>query len=129
MIEPDRNLHMSTLTPGRTRTITGYVSQLLEYPRWYIERDIDFTYCDYHGVFDATIERCTSCKFGTGCRWLNTTRSPTTNDASLPELVNALQAAVDYLGEHCQHEQPCRCEACAWIHEARALLRSSSHWT
>ena len=120
---------MSTLTPGHTRTISGYVSQLLEYPRWYIERDIDFTYCEYHGVYDSAVDRCASCQFGAGCQWLNSERSPTTDSASLPELMEALQAAVTYLQQHCVHKQPCRCEACAWIHEARSLLRSRTHWT
>ena len=33
---------MATQT-GKIRTITGYISDLLEYPRWVIERDVDFT--------------------------------------------------------------------------------------
>jgi len=120
---------MTTLTPRSTRTITGYVSQLLEYPRWYIERDIDFSSCAYHGIYHGSEEKCVTCKVGAGCEWLNSERSPTVDDASLPELIAALQSAVGYVQGHCRHEQPCDCATCHWIHEARALLRSRSHWT
>lgn len=120
---------MTTLTPRSTRTITGYVSNLLEYPRWYIERDIDFTSCEFHGTYTASAEKCVNCAFGAGCVWLNRECSPTTDDATLPELVKALQSAVAYLQSHCRHEPPCDCETCRWIHEARSLLRSRSHWT
>ena len=34
---------MTTLTGRNTRTIVGYVITLLDYPRWVIEREVDFT--------------------------------------------------------------------------------------
>ncbi len=120
---------MATLTPRSTRTITGYASQLLEYPRWYIERDIDFSNCQFHGVFQASAGRCVACEVGSGCLWLNRKRSPTVDEASLTDLIDALETAVAYVRNHTRHEQPCDCETCRWIHEARALLRSRAHWT
>ena len=119
---------MTTLTPRCTRTITGYVSELLEYPRWYIERDIDFTRCKFHGRYEPAAGTCRSCEFGAGCLWLNRKRSPTVDKAALPELIKALEVAVHYLAEHSRHDLDCDCATCHWIHEARAMLRSQSHW-
>ena len=52
---------MNTLTGQRTRTITGYVYTLLEYPRILIERDVDFSHCRHGGVFDPDQPECASC--------------------------------------------------------------------
>ena len=119
---------MTILTPRCTRTITGYMSELLEYPRWYIERDIDFTRCEFHGRYEASADSCRNCRFGVGCLWLNRKRSPTTDRADLPELMNALKVAVQYLAQHAHHDHDCDCATCSWVHEARAMLRSQSHW-
>ena len=61
---------MATLTP-KTRTISGYISDLLEYPRWVIEHDVDFTNCHFGGHYNAFIKACTDCPFGAACRWLD----------------------------------------------------------
>ena len=61
---------MATLTGRRTRTLSGYVSTLLEYPRWFIEREVDFTNCHRDGAYDGEDARCTSCQFGASCSWL-----------------------------------------------------------
>ena len=37
---------MATQT-NKTRTITGYIADLLEYPRWILEREVDFSSCRY----------------------------------------------------------------------------------
>jgi len=34
---------MTTLTGRNARTLSGYVESLLDYPRWIIERDVDFS--------------------------------------------------------------------------------------
>lgn len=119
---------MTTLTPRCTRTITGHVSELLEYPRWYIERDIDFTKCAFQGRVDPGAEGCRTCAFGVGCLWLNRERTPTTDPGELPELLEALESAVRYIAERCRHDRDCGCETCRWVHEARAMLRSRTHW-
>lgn len=119
---------MTTLTPRCTRTITGYVSELLEYPHWYIERDVDFSACEFHGCYNGTAAVCRDCDSAAGCLWLNRRLSPTTDRAELPALIDSLQSAVRYLGQRCRHERDCGCATCHWIHEARAMLRSRDHW-
>ena len=109
---------MNTLTGQRTRTITGYVYTLLEYPRVRIERNVDFSNCRHGGVFDPDEPECTSCRFGDACRWLNRHRT-----ASLDELIDALGTAADYLHKRTNHEKHCDCETCQWLHEARTFLR------
>ena len=120
---------MSTLTGRRTRTITGYVTQLLEYPRWVIERDIDFTHCHYDGRYDDRIVDCAECRFGEACRWLNKDRTPTIDLGTVEELVDALQTAVHYLRGRHDHPRGCDCEDCHWLREARQFLHTRSHWT
>lgn len=117
-----------TLTPRSTRTISGHVTQLLEYPRWVIERDVDFTHCPYDGRFDDNVGECADCKFGAACRWLNQDRTPTTDAASVEELVDALQTAVTYLQARVSHSRACNCDTCSWLHAARHFLHARSHW-
>ena len=114
---------MATQT-GKTRTITGFLADLLEYPRWMIERDVDFTNCKYEGHYNAFIAECKYCRFGPACRWLDKNRTPSIDGASLEELSDALEAAVKYLRAAHPHEPHCGCKTCRWLREARHFKRS-----
>ena len=114
---------MATLT-NKTRTITGYIADLLEYPRWVLERDVDFSSCRYGSHYNAFIEECTECQFGTACRWLDQHRSRSLEDASLEQLTDALEAAVEYLRATHRHKKTCYCKTCRWLREARHFKRS-----
>ena len=122
---------MPTLTGQNARTISGYVVTLLEFPRWIIERDVDFTNCDLGGGFEARDTRCASCQFGRACCWLNRHCAMPTASASLPDLIDALQTAVDYLRgpgmDHGTHQHDCYCDTCEWLREARGFLRTHRH--
>jgi hypothetical protein len=111
-------------TTSNTRTLRAYVTDLLELPRWIIERDVDFTACQYGGHYNAFLPQCVNCRFGRGCRWLNQQRTPDTQEASLDELVEALGGAVEYLqstqGQHAEEHADIR----VWMREARRFLRS-----
>ena len=115
-----------THTGRNTRTLTGYVESLLDYPRWIIERDVDFTDCHYQGIYTASAERCVNCRFGEACCWLNLTRTPIPKNDPIPDLVTALRVAANYLqvtySEN--HERDCVCETCLWLRQARRFLRS-----
>ncbi len=115
-----------TLTGHSARTLSGYVESLLDYPRWVIERDVDFTECHYQGTYTASAERCTSCLFGEACRWLNLAHAPASIDEPLPELIAALKTAADYLQSNYSenHERGCTCETCLWLRQARRFLHS-----
>lgn len=114
-------------TGANTRSIVGYVKVLLEYPRWIIEREVDFTGCHYHGRFAASDTRCTSCRFGDACRWLNLRQPEPSITDPLPELLSALDTAIAYLRspnrEHASHDRRCDCDTCAWLREAKSFLR------
>ena len=122
---------MNTLTGSSTRTITGYLVTLLEYPRWLIARDIDFTKCHLHGEYDADDETCTRCEFGDACRWLSRYRDKPNLNTPLPDLLGALHAAADYVrrthGSTRPHGRGCDCDTCQWLHEANNFLRSHRH--
>ena len=122
---------MPTLTGRRTRTSTGYVITLLEYPRLMIEREVDFTNCPHLGRFADDDMRCTSCRFGTACRWLNVNAESPDAASPLPELLEALDTAVNYLrsAEHdpVKHVRGCDCDNCQWLHEAMSFLRLHRH--
>ncbi len=122
---------MPTLTGRSTRTLTGYVMTLLEYPRWVIERDVDFTDCHVGGAYEVGDNRCDSCQFGAACYWLNANRGTPAPTAPLDELVLALRTAVDYLRASTltrpRHARHCECETCQWLHDASRFLRIQRH--
>ena len=113
---------MATLT-GKTRTICGYIKDLLDYPRWVIEHDVDFTNCRYEGHYNAFIRECTDCPFGAACRWLDRHKASSLERASVNELTEALEGAVAYLRRKNPHEPHCDCDTCAWLREARHFRR------
>lgn len=106
---------------------------LLEYPRWLIEREVDFTDCHLGGNFDARDERCRHCHFGEACNWLNLNRSEPTPSTPLPELLQALNTAVSYVRDDARrapkHDRQCDCDTCEWLHEATNFLRTHRHKT
>ncbi len=122
---------MNTLTGTSTRTITGYLVTLLEYPRWLIERDVDFSDCHLRGEHDAVDAICVECRFGEACRWLSRNRDEPSLQTPLPDLITALQAAAEYVrGEQtadAQHDRGCDCDTCAWLREASGFLRTHRH--
>ncbi len=117
---------MTTLTGSHDRTLTGYLVTLLEYPRWRIEHEIDFTDCHLQGEFEAGDAVCATCEFGAACNWLS--RRQPTLDTPLAELEIALRSALRFVAERrdprLPHEQGCDCEACQWLREARGFLRT-----
>ena len=113
---------MATLT-YKTRTITGYIADLLEHPRWIFERDVDFSSCRYARHYNAFIEECAQCQFGTACHWLDQHRSRSLDDATIEQLTDALEIAIDYLRATHQHKRTCYCKTCRWLREARHFTR------
>ncbi|MBT8110074.1 MAG: hypothetical protein KJO27_05050, partial [Gammaproteobacteria bacterium] len=97
---------MPTLTGQNTRTLTGYIVTLLDYPSWIIEREVDFTDCHLSGSFDEKDGQCVSCDFGEACRWLNTNRIAPSPDMPLHDLLQALNTAVDYLRSPREGDSP-----------------------
>ena len=124
---------MTTLTGRSTRTITGYLVTLLEYPRWLIDREVDFTNCHLSGTYDAADEQCMRCTFGEACVWLNQNRSEPSLDSPLPELIGALGTAVAYVRSEYhdseEHGRHCDCNTCDWVREASNFLRTHRHKT
>lgn len=120
---------MNTLTGTSTRTITGYLVTLLEYPRWLLAREVDFTNCDRGGAFAAEDPICEDCDFGKACRWL--CRDEPTLGTPLAELVDAVQTSLPFVREYrdsrLPHDATCDCDACAWLREAQGFLRMRRH--
>ncbi len=123
---------MTMLSRRNARTLTGYVERLLDYPRWVIERDIDFTDCHFQGAYTASDKRCTTCLFGDACCWLKLSRAPASEDDDpLADLINALTTAASYLqATHSEnHEKGCNCDTCLWLRQARRFLHSQHYST
>ena len=114
---------MATQT-NQTRTLTGFITDLLEYPRWVMEREVDFTNCRYSSRYNVFMEECATCQFGSACRWLDMHRSRSLEDATVEELSEALEAAIEYLRASNEHERTCYCKTCRWLREARHFTRS-----
>lgn len=118
-----RGRAMATET-GNTRTIRGYVTRLLEYPRWVIEREVDFTHCRSGGHFNEFLDACSACQFGAGCRWLDRHRTPSADEASIDDLVQALESAVTYFGVAGRAARNPSPETRDWLREAQRFLGS-----
>ena len=122
-------MHLPTGT--NTRTISGYARVLLDYPRWVIEREVDFTGCPHSGRYDTDDLGCTSCRFGKACRWLNVNVAMPSRDDALAELIGALDAAVAYLLSPRRYDSPhardCACDTCEWLRDAKSFLRTHRH--
>lgn len=124
---------MTTLTGRQVRTISGYIATLLDYPRWFIDREVDFTDCHLKGRFAPHDRCCKDCRFGSACRWLNQNRLEPTPETPLPDLVDALRTAVSYVrreySDSPDHARDCDCDTCEWLREASAFLRTHRHKT
>ena len=72
-----------------------------------------------------------SCYFGAACRWLNLRQPAPRASDPLPDLLDALDAAVVYLRspnrENAAHDRDCTCETCTWLHDAKSFLRQHHH--
>lgn len=122
---------MTTLSGTNTRTLVGYVVTLLDYPRWVIAREVDFTDCHLAGSFDSSDRQCSSCHFGAACCWLHVNQGPPAADAALDDLLDALRISVEFLrtssfNPH-KHARNCECDTCEWLHEAQGFLRHQRH--
>jgi hypothetical protein len=117
---------VTTQSGSQSRTITGYLVNLLEYPRWLIERDTDFTHCPYHGRYERFVVECDACVFGKGCYWLSSYTAGETREAPLTDLVDALENAIEYVARRPQvkHSRDCACDDCEWLRSSRRFLRS-----
>ncbi|MFQ6004283.1 MAG: hypothetical protein ACE5OQ_02175 [Woeseia sp.] len=117
---------MTTQTRSHSRTITGYLLHRLEYARWLIECDTDFTDCPYHGRYRQFVAECETCVFGKGCRWLGRYTADALREASMVDLVEALETAVEYVAERRRetHLHSCACDDCEWLRTSRRFLRS-----
>ncbi len=108
----------------KTRTLQAYASKLLQYPRWIIEREVDFTDCSYDGHYNAYLPGCVNCQFSHGCRWLDQQRAPDIGAAPLDEVVEALGAAVEYLESTNRQFEIDDDDMRAWMREARRFVQS-----
>jgi hypothetical protein len=109
---------------GNKRTLRAYVTDLLEYPRLLIARDVDFSHCRLGGHHNEFLAECTQCPFGQACRWLDKHQSPAVDKASLSALVEALDSAVRYLESMHHAGGSSDSDTREWIRESRRFLRS-----
>lgn len=115
---------MTIETTSNTRTLLAYATDLLKYPRWIIEREVDFTDCRHGGHYNAFLSECVECRFGPACHWLDLHRTPNIDDASLDELVHAIESACEYLQSTPEHPEADDAELHDWIRETHRFLRA-----
>lgn len=108
----------------KRRTLKAYVCQLLEYPRWVIEREVDFSNCPHGAHYNEYLANCVNCRFARGCLWLNRHRTPNPDAAPLGELLEALGDAVEYLADTHREGEDDDADTRAWLRESRRFLRS-----
>lgn len=115
---------MATETTSNTRTLKAYATELLRFPRWHIEREVDFTDCRHSGRHDTSLPECRECQFGPACRWLDQHRTSLADDVPLEDLIGAIESAAKYLQANAQKRGGNSAEVLAWIREARRFLRT-----
>ena len=113
---------MATETTCNARTLKGYVAELLVYPRWTIEREVDFTNCRRGGHHNEFLSECARCRFGAGCRWLDRHHALSPERASLDDLLAALEDAVACLGA--RDAGPAAAATREWLREAQRFLHT-----
>lgn len=113
-----------TQTSQNSRTLTSFAITLLDYPRWVIDREVDFTNCRHNGSFDAEINDCVSCRFADACRWLTENDPQTWPAMPFENLRNTLDAAIRYFESTTDHEHRCHCDTCAWLRNARRFKKT-----
>lgn len=114
-----------TIEPtGKSRTLSAYAADLLQFPRWVIERQVDFTNCKHGARFSDTTSDCIECRFGPACYWLNCHRTPNTDNASLREMTGAIESACDYLSSLENQSSADKNDIDDWIREAHRFLGS-----
>jgi hypothetical protein len=111
------------------RTLTSFVITLLEYPRWVIDRDVDFTNCRHGGHYRAELDECVTCRFAAACRWLEDNSPMAESTASFDRLVDTLNAAIGYFESTTDHGRGCRCDTCAWLRKARRFRKTRPETT
>jgi len=115
---------MTTETTANTRTLKAYAIEMLKFPRYYIEREVDFTECRHDARFNASVKECADCQFGPACRWLDQHRTSLSDDAPLDELMKAIESAAQYLQATTQKLGANNGEVLSWIRESRRFLRA-----
>ena len=115
---------MTTETTSNTRTLKAYAIELLKFPRWFIEREVDFTHCSHDSRYNEFLNECLTCQFGPGCRWLDRHRTSLSNDVPLDELIEAVDSAAQYLQATTQQRGANSAEVLKWVREARRFLRA-----
>lgn len=115
---------MTIGTSANTRTLIAYATDLLQYARWNIEREVDFTDCRHAGHYQASEAECEECPFGLACRWLDQQRTPDLDSASLDEMVEAIERACNYLESTNEHRPVDDVDWHHWIHKAHRFLRA-----
>jgi len=115
---------MTNETTSNTRTLRAYALDLLRYPRWVIEREVDFTHCRHDARPNAFLAECLECQFGPACRWLDRHRTPDLDDASLDDVVMAIEGACEHLQTKIRQRGANDAATLAWIREARQFLRA-----
>ena len=113
---------MASETTSNKRTLKAYVTDLLDYPRWIIEHEVDFSGCRLGGHYNEFLSECVDCEFGPGCRWLDQQRTPKIDSATLEQLVRALESAVMYFQPPNRQSLINDSQGRDWIREARRFL-------
>ena len=110
-------------TTSKTRTLEAYASDLLQYPCWIIEREVDFTDCRYDGHYNAYLPDG-QLRVQSRLSLLDKQRAPDIGAAPLNDLIEALGGAVEYLESTSRQQEIDSEDMRAWIRGARRFLQS-----
>lgn len=109
---------------ANTRTLSAYAADLLQYARWIIEREVDFTDCQQRSHYDESMPACVECRFGSACRWLDQHRTPDMETASMEEMIAGIESASEYLQSTMRNSDTNDPELHDWFHKAHRFLRA-----
>ena len=111
---------------NQSRHISQCLIEALAYPREMAAAKINLRSCSQRGNFDSWDRRCRHCSKETECRWVDTLDGGIdASDMSASELIEALNKAMGFMGDHNAHHdrQTCDCQACSWLRDTRHLIK------
>ena len=99
---------------------------LLAYPRWLALSQIDRGSCPHAGYYADGDPQCKECELRQECEWLNAHNEFIgLSRRSEPELMQALDFAIDLVRAHCveHNTRACLCDGCEWLRNAQRFVR------
>jgi hypothetical protein len=107
--------------------IKQQIIELLEFPAFKMQGQLQLDGCPHAGFYDVADERCIDCFQGVECQFVGHSESITScQKKAMARLISQLKIGIDYIDVNLQpnhrSRRRCYCENCSWLERANAIL-------